>query len=95
MESFRSGPFDKPVDEVFTGSNGVRYRHVNYVVEYTKHDECGDENCSNDEKMKCFKTNEIKAVRWFTFIEAMAKLKRCNVERRELLKRVHAWCESR
>ena len=76
---------NKPLDEVFTGSNGVRYRHVYYVAEYV-----GDKRSSASDTFDCFESNEIKTVKWMTFSEAMDKFSHrdCNVEKRELLKRV-------
>lgn len=88
----------KPVDEVFTGSNGVRYRHVYYVAEYvggkkTLASRGGDAVAAAEAAAVAtnFETNEIKAVSWMSFEEAMSKFSHrdCNVEKRELLKRVN------
>lgn len=81
----------KPMDEVFTGSNGVRYRHVYYVAEYVGGEGAGaSQRSSQQDAFDAFESNEIKAVKWMTFDEVMSKFSHrdCNVEKRELLKRV-------
>lgn len=77
----------KPVEEVFTGTNKVRYKHVYYLA-----------SCSNSNDKMIFRTNihdniidinEIKSVRWFKFSDSLKLIREQNVERRELFKRVN------
>jgi hypothetical protein len=85
---FRSKPFE----EIFTGSNSVRYKHVYYVAKYipSVYDPNWNENLTTlyDPKNKC-QAKEVKDVRWFTDEDAQSKINASNVERKELLKRVH------
>lgn len=77
----------KPVEEVFTGTNKVRYKHVYYLATCT----------NNNDKFvfhsnihgKVIDINEIKSVCWFRFSESLNLIREQNVERRELFKRVN------
>lgn len=68
----------KPLEEVFSGSNKIRYKHVYYVARYV-----GNDFYNNTNSCK-----EIKNVEWFTFEEMINHIRPYNVERRELAKRV-------
>lgn len=78
----------KPFEEVFSGTNSVRYKHVYYVCKFcpwTTSDTCSSMvNPKNKQQMK-----EIKDVQWFNYSEAQNKIPSSNVERRELLKRIN------
>lgn len=76
----------KPMEEVFTGSNKVRYKHVYYLA-HVPPALLYEENLYNP-KNKC-QTREIRNVRWFDYEEAQSKIFVENIERKELLKRVH------
>jgi 8-oxo-dGTP pyrophosphatase MutT (NUDIX family) len=78
---------DKPIDEVFTGTNHVRYRHVYYIAEYVSATSHTDDAAASSPP---WQASEIKDVKWFSFADAMNKLAVANVERRELLKRVNS-----
>jgi 8-oxo-dGTP pyrophosphatase MutT (NUDIX family) len=80
---------DKAIDEVFTGTNHVRYKHVYYIVEYIGSDRHEHMDWSTSDNPP-WQASEIKDVKWFSFTDAQEKLKHINVERRELLKRVNA-----
>jgi 8-oxo-dGTP pyrophosphatase MutT (NUDIX family) len=80
--------FDKPVEEVFMGSNQVRYKHVYYIAEYIPN-KVPNPNELSQEITHGFQVSEIRSVRWFTYDEAQHKLRNCNIEKRELLKRVN------
>jgi len=71
----------KPLEEVFSGSNKIRYKHVYYVARYAvdPSDEANKYHCK-----------EIKDVKWFSFNEMIDKIRPYNVERRELAKRVYS-----
>ena len=100
--------FEKPVEEVFMGSNHVRYKHVYYIAEYIpnkvlqqqqqqqqqphQHHHNNHNLCSSDAAQEIthgFQVSEIKSVRWFPYDAAQDKLRTCNIEKRELLKRVN------
>lgn len=77
----------KPFEEVFTGSNKVRYKHVYYIA-YVSPELLFHTKLYNPEN-KC-QTREIRNVKWFDYDEAQQKILPDNVERKELLKRVNA-----
>jgi 8-oxo-dGTP pyrophosphatase MutT (NUDIX family) len=72
----------KPLEEVFSGTNKKRYKHVYYIAQL----------CNNisidiiDDQSPC---REIKAVKWFTYEECQTQIRDINVERKELLKRLN------
>ena len=67
----------KPLEEVFSGSNKIRYKHVYYLSRYVSDYDISYQFCK-----------EIKDVKWFTFDEMIEHIRPYNVERRELAKRV-------
>ena len=69
----------KPLEEIFSGSNKIRYKHVYYPAKYNNFD-------TYSTALIC---KEIKQVKWFTFDEAMSKIRDFNIERKELLKRLN------
>ena len=90
--------FEKPVDEIFTGSNHVRYKHVYYIAEYMPMRNerfvrgASDATSTTEDSAagaSGYQLSEIKSVRWFTYAKAQDKLKCSNIEKRELLKRVN------
>lgn len=79
----------KPFEEVFTGSNGVRYRHVYYLAQVGDPALC-------EPTLRCLEPGsrlqrrEVRSVAWFGFEDALSKVRQQNMERRELFKRIHA-----
>lgn len=71
---------DKPYEEIFTGMNNKRYKNVYYFAimnnRYTKLN-----------KLKNY--SEISNVCWFDYNETQEHIKLINIERKELLKRIH------
>lgn len=74
----------KPFEEVFSGSNHVRYKHVYYLSIFNDSDEKVRFNPKN--KIQC---KEIKDIQWMTYEQAQAKIRKNNIERKELFKRVN------
>lgn len=77
----------KPFEEVFSGSNKIRYKHVYYaakLVDQKYHDL--NIQVDPDNKQQC---KEIRNIRWFTYDEAQRKIRESNIERKELLRRLH------
>ncbi len=77
----------KPVEEIFSGTNRLRYKHVYYVAKYVSNDQ--DQEALFDPTNR-HQAREIRDVRWFPYKEAQQKIKACNVERKELLKRINS-----
>ncbi len=83
----------KPVEEVFSGCNKIRYKHVYYVAKQlsVSYDGGGPRQLKNhlynpDNKIQ---SKEIKDVRWFTYQEAQDLIRDQNIERKELFKRLN------
>jgi 8-oxo-dGTP pyrophosphatase MutT (NUDIX family) len=77
----------KPFEEVFTGMNKVRYRHVYYLAQWVGGD--GDAAIPIDAN-NFTQVREVQAIRWFDYERAQANIRDVNVERKELFRRVHA-----
>lgn len=100
--SIRLCPDIKPCEEVFSGTNKVRYKHVYYIARYhnspcpspmlTRAESLNDVESQvrlfdPQNKQQC---KEIKDVQWFSYTEAQARIRKQNIERKELLKRINA-----
>lgn len=75
---------NKPFEEVFTGSNKVRYKHVYYLAQYKPPDSFSPSSVLNRLQLR-----EIKALAWLPYEEVLTRISAQNVERKELFKRVH------
>lgn len=73
----------KPVEEVFTGSNKIRYKHVYYV----SHWQLKERNAID----KLIPNREIRTVSWFKYHDAQVKIHENNIERKELFRRVNQY----
>lgn len=73
----------KPFEEIFSGSNRIRYKHVYYLAL------CWDHNPTIIDTNNKTLLREIKDVRWLKYEEAQDKIRNYNVERKELFKRVN------
>lgn len=76
----------KPLEEVFSGTNNVRYKHVYYAAKLIN-DAKGDTILIDPKnKQQC---KEIRNIKWFTYEEALEKIRDMNMERREIFRRLH------
>jgi len=73
----------KPFEEVFSGTNNVRYKHV-YYLGYCQRVRKDLFNPYNKMQQR-----EIKDVKWFSYDNVQRHIRAHNVERKELMKRVH------
>lgn len=69
-----------PFEEVFYGTNNVRYRHVYYLARMIKQD------CDNPQidPENINQMREVRAVKWFNYEETVAHIREYNVERKNL-----------
>lgn len=75
----------KPFEEVFSGSNRVRYKHVYYLAMcILSNDNVVFQNQGRQGEIK-----EIKDVQWYRYNDAQARIRDMNVERKELFKRIN------
>lgn len=81
----------KPIEEVFTGSNNVRYKHVYYVARYvpSTHPKSMMLERPLFDPGNTQQTKEVRDVQWFTYKEAQDKIRVSNMERKELFKRLN------
>ena len=73
----------KPFEEVFSGSNKVRYKHIYYLAMSTD-----DRSFTNPMPSKSF-GKEIQSIQWLRYDDAQQKIREHNIERKELFKRVN------
>ena len=73
-----------PVEEVFSGSNNVRYKHIYYLAKC----ECPPYDTAWFNPDNKVQTSEIKDVRWMDAEDVLTHISMQNMERRELFKRV-------
>ena len=89
-------PSARQFEEVFTGSNRVRYRHVYYAAELQPASaERNGATVSGGEMPAPAQSREIRRTGWFDAEGVLAHIREENVERREMFKRVHAWVTAR
>jgi len=82
----------KPFEEVFTGCNKVRYRHVYYLVQLKQEDDALITGAVEDVTMRGDRSQfrEISRVSWLRSAQVHGKIRARNVERHEMFKRVDA-----
>jgi 8-oxo-dGTP pyrophosphatase MutT (NUDIX family) len=73
----------KPVEEIFYGSNDIRYKHIYYIGE-----------CLCEKKLKVdpdnkFQATEIGGIEWFNLNDAVSKIRPYNREKKDVLRKVH------
>ena len=77
----------KPLDEVFSGSNNIRYKHVYYIAKMNVTSQFAQSvTIDPKNRQQC---KEIRNIRWFDYDEAQSKIREHNMERKELLKRLN------
>jgi 8-oxo-dGTP pyrophosphatase MutT (NUDIX family) len=79
----------QPFEEVFTGSNNVRYRHVYYLAEL-RQESRAMANVGIQPVVDAIQLREVKAVGWFSSDGVLARIREQNVERRNLFMYVNA-----
>lgn len=76
---------NKQFEEVFQGSNNVRYRNIYYIAEYK-----GDSTTIRFNENNLQQAKEVRNVKWFSYPEALDNIiKHDNHEKRELFKRMN------
>lgn len=76
----------KPLEEVFSGSNKVRYKHVYYIAKMLDETDMTSLAIDPSNKQQC---KEIRNIQWFSYNDAQSKIRETNVERKELLRRLN------
>jgi 8-oxo-dGTP pyrophosphatase MutT (NUDIX family) len=68
-----------PFEEIFTGSNFKSYKHIYYVG-------CME---SFKEPSEHFQESEVSEMKWFSYNEALQVIRSYNIEKIDILKKVH------
>lgn len=76
----------KPFEEIFTGSNHVRYKHIYYVAVLLHNDSKTNALLNPYNKSQC---KEVKDIKWMWYNDAQSKIREQNIERKELFRRVY------
>ena len=73
----------KPVEEIFYGSNNIKYKHIYYIAKSirSKELEVDPENY--------FQFTEVGNIKWLTLSEALQKIRPYNVEKKDVLNKVN------
>jgi 8-oxo-dGTP pyrophosphatase MutT (NUDIX family) len=72
-----------PIEEVFYGSNGIKYKHTYYIGQSNK-----DIELKIDPK-NFHQCTEISKIGWFTLLESLQKIRHYNEEKKTVLKKVN------
>ncbi len=72
-----------PTNEVFMGSNNLHYQHIYYISKSFK------EDIPIINKNNFYQIIEIGDIGWFSFDEAINKIRKYNTERRLVLKKIN------
>ena len=75
---------DVPFEEDFRGTNGVRYKHVYYLAEVSKHVHPPRMDPTNIQQV-----GEIRNVGWFTLDQCLSIIRPYDIAKKELLIKVH------
>jgi 8-oxo-dGTP pyrophosphatase MutT (NUDIX family) len=71
-----------PISEIFMGTNGNNYKHTYYFAQSEKNNLTISEN-------NIYQQIEISNIKWFTFEEAMDKIRSYNIERKKILEKIY------
>lgn len=73
----------KPFEEVFSGSNHIRYKHIYYLAMTNA---ISNHKVNPRNKLQC---KEVKDMKWLWYDEAQSLIRDYNIERKELFRRVN------
>ena len=73
----------KPVEEIFYGSNNIKYKHIYYIAKSIK-----PKNLDIDPS-NYFQFTEVSKVCWFTITEALEKIRPYNIAKKDVLCKVN------
>lgn len=81
----------KPFEEIFTGMNKVRYRHVYYLAHWVSNNETEYElNELPVDPANSTQVREVRTIKWCDYETAQNNIRQINMERKELFRRVHS-----
>ena len=74
-----------PIEELFSGSNNIRYKHIYYVA-------MAKDNINNNftiDKSNFNQVSEISNVKWHSYKECMNTIRSYNIEKKNVLEKLH------
>lgn len=74
--------FNDPFNEIFLGGNKLKYKYIYYVCQLFDKQYLTEKVILPQNKIQ---EREVQQAEWFTFNEALGKIRKCNKERIELL----------
>lgn len=74
----------KPVEEIFTGTNDVKYRHVYYLVKCKSNIHSPFLDISNN-----IQTAEVKSINWLTYDECTSLIRPYDIAKKNILQKVN------
>lgn len=78
----------KPYEEVFNGSNKIRYKHVYYLAHCTTNN---DKVAFSKDIEKVVDIDEIRNVKWFRYVDGVDLIRDPNPQRKDIFRRVHSF----
>jgi len=75
----------EPLEELFSGSNNIRYKHIYYVA-------MANENINNIfkiDKSNFNQVSEISNIKWHSYKECMNIIRTYNIEKKNVLEKLH------
>ena len=74
-----------PIEELFLGSNNIRYKHIYYIAR-------AKENIKNVfiDKNNINQVSEISNIKWFSFINGLRNIRNYNIEKKNVLEKVNS-----
>ena len=69
------------LEEIFLGTNNIRYKHIYYIAECNKID-----NELLVDKTNFTQVSEVSNIKWFNFEEALDNIRPYNMEKKDILK---------
>ena len=74
-----------PYNEIFLGSNNIRYKHVYFLGKYTSTKEIFMDNTNYQQ------ISEISNIKWFNIDDALDKIRPYNIEKKNVIKKIHEY----
>jgi len=74
----------KPVKEIFTGLNGLRYKYIYYIAQMKSNIDLPELNVSNK-----FQKMEISDIKWMTYHKGVQKIRYYSHEKKNTFKKTH------
>ena len=75
----------EPLEELFSGSNNIRYKHIYYVA-------MAKDNINNNftiDKTNFNQVSEISNIKWHNYKECMNIIRTYNIEKKNVLEKLH------